>query len=150
MVKLSKKMDYSLLLVAELVRSPEELLPASYMVERYGLSYEMVSALLKNLCRKGILESVRGKNGGYRLARNPGEISLADMIEAVDGPVHLTDCSMDEGHSCRLHSICAVGMRLRDVNRQINRILEDTSLGHVLGMDGIASAPRGLRGEESR
>ncbi|MBW7876094.1 MAG: Rrf2 family transcriptional regulator [Candidatus Cloacimonetes bacterium] len=134
MVRLSKKMDYSLLLVSEMVRQEPEVVSAAMLADKYKLSLEMVAALLKNLCRKGILESVRGKNGGYRLASDPWELSLRSLIVAVDGPFYLTDCTQDSGGDCHYHALCSISGRMKGVSNRINQILEETSLGYILGL----------------
>jgi len=133
MVRLSKKMDYSLLLVSEIARQEPDVVSAALLAEKFKLSSEMVAALLKNLCRKGILDSVRGKNGGYRLATDPWGLTLKQLIQAVDGPFHLTECTQDDGGDCHFHSLCTISARMKVVSNRINQILEETSLAHILG-----------------
>ncbi len=132
MVRLSKKMDYTLLLVGEIAR--QDLVSASFLAEKYDLSGDLVAVLLKNLCRKGFVSSVRGKNGGYRLARDPEQISLNELIRAVDGPIHLMDCSKHGASFCRTHALCRASGVLQDINRKINTILDGVRLNQMIEM----------------
>ena len=87
----------------------------------------MVSKVLKSLAHTGLVTSTRGTNGGYQLARHPHEISAADIIDALEGPVSITTCSASDRH-CDLESNCSVGSAWQRINVAIRRALDEISL----------------------
>ena len=89
MFKFSKKVDYSVLLITELVQRDGQITSASTLADKFGLSSDFIANLMKNLSRKGLIRSTRGKNGGYSLLVAPEHITLKDLIQAVDGPISL-------------------------------------------------------------
>lgn len=132
MFKFSKKVDYSVLLITELVRRGDQVTSAANLADKFGLSPDFVANLMKNLSRKGLIRSTRGKNGGYNLVISPDQITLKDLVQAVDGPVAVIGCT-DEDHSiCKVYHICGSRAKMMDVSRQINQILESTNLGEIV------------------
>ncbi|MGH7144463.1 MAG: RrF2 family transcriptional regulator [Planctomycetota bacterium] len=102
MFRFTRKVDYSLLLLSEL--SLGEGQSARCLAERYHLSPSLVANLLKLLVRAGLVQSIRGKSGGYVLARAQESITLADVISRIDGPYSLVDCLDSSGEkSCDCH-----------------------------------------------
>ncbi|MCB9918239.1 MAG: Rrf2 family transcriptional regulator [Planctomycetes bacterium] len=101
MLRFSKKADYAILLLSHLARQQigravsEEPAPQSAqdLASETGLSPSLTANILKDFARNGILASVRGAGGGYRLERDPQSLSLREILEVVDGPVGLVDCS---------------------------------------------------------
>ena len=100
MFRFTRKVDYSLLLLSELSLTDGQ--SARVLADRYRLSQSLVANLLKLLVRTGFVKSIRGKSGGYILAREQAAITLAEVVEKVDGPYSLVDC-MDE-RSARGHA----------------------------------------------
>lgn len=92
MLQLSRMADYGVRLLSHMLRSDKTLHTAPALAESTGLGEATVSKLLKQLTRQNILCSTRGVNGGYCLARPATDISLTEVIEAVDGPIALTRC----------------------------------------------------------
>ena len=92
-----------------------------------GIGLPTVSKLLKSLARAGLVTSTRGANGGYELARPAVEISAADVIDALEGPVSITECSSADSH-CDLEDVCNVGGTWQRINVAIRRALDDVSL----------------------
>ena len=132
MFKFSKKVDYSVLLITELVQRGDQITSASSLAEKFGLSADFIANLMKNLSRKGLIRSTRGKNGGYSLIIDPESITLKDVIQAVDGPISLVGCIESDHSLCKCYNVCGSRAKMMDVSRQINRILEDTSLGEIV------------------
>ena len=89
-----------------------------------------VVKLLKILTARGALHSIQGRGGGYRLARNPSEILLTDMIEAVDGPIALTECNRQSG-DCQIQSSCLVRGHWAVINEAIRQSLASVSLADL-------------------
>ena len=96
-----------------------------------GVAVPTVSKLLKLLGRNGLVTSTRGANGGYRLAGDPNDISAADIIDALEGPVSITECSASDSQ-CEHEGVCSVGGAWQRVNIAIRRALDDVSLSDLL------------------
>jgi Rrf2 family protein len=121
MLRLSKKSDYALISMKHLAtRTDATSSSAREMSEAYDIPLELLAKVLQRLVRAKLLVSVQGTRGGYRLARHASSISVADVIQAVDGPVTVTACSTDD-HNCDQYSKCSVRDPLWKIK---NRILD--------------------------
>ena len=107
---------------------------ANALSERTRIALPTVSKLLKQLQRANLVSSTRGLHGGYQLARPAAEITAADILDALEGPVALTDCAAGEGH-CGIESHCRVGRVWQRLNLAIRRSLQDVSLAQLAGID---------------
>ena len=126
MLKMSKLTDYGTLVLAQLAK--ESKLSSSHKVARAThLGKPTVSKLLKALTHAGLVVSERGAQGGYALARPAIEISAAEIIDALEGPVAITECSSIKGH-CDLQSNCQVATAWQKINFGIRRALSEVSL----------------------
>jgi FeS assembly SUF system regulator len=131
MIRVSRLADYASVVMACLARHPGEVLPAVQVGEEAHLELPTVSKLLKQLARAGLVESFRGAAGGYRLARPAQNISLAEIVEALDGPIGLTECSI--GHAgCARQSYCAVARDWQGIGAAISEALRGVSLADML------------------
>src|SRR5215468_4516543 len=108
MLRISRLTDYATVLLATLASEPQRVQTAISLAERTRIAAPTVSKLLKQLQRANLVTSTRGLHGGYQLARPASEVSAADILDALEGPVALTDCSAGEGH-CGIESNCRVG-----------------------------------------
>ena len=138
MLRLTKKADYSLIAlkhfaavraVAGSAASPA--LSAKELAESSGIPLPLLSKLLQKLGKTGFLVSEYGTNGGYRLARDPGEISALQVIRAIDGPIVLANCFTSAtacGHSDR----CTIKKPLRRIHEGILRLLDSVSIQDML------------------
>jgi len=88
--------------------------------------------LLKPLARAGLVEGFRGAHGGYRLARLPEAISLADVVEAMEGPIGMTECSIHEGQ-CGIEHNCGIRASWRRVSDVVADSLRAVSLAQMIG-----------------
>ena len=131
MLRMSKLTDYATMVMAELARGDGALLTAADMATRTGLTATTVSKLLKSLTRAGLVNSQRGAQGGYVLARQPDDISAAEVIVALEGPVAITECSTEHGN-CDLESVCRVGSAWQRINLAIYQALQKISLAELL------------------
>jgi Rrf2 family protein len=93
--------------------------------------------VLKQLQRAGFVRSTRGLRGGYELARPATAISAAAILDALEGPVAVTDCAAGEGH-CDIETTCRVGRAWQRVNLAIRRSLYGVSLAQLAGLEGAA------------
>jgi FeS assembly SUF system regulator len=130
MLRMSKLTDYGTMVLAELATNRRGLSTASQVADATHLTLPTVSKLLKSLAHSGLVVSARGVQGGYALARPAGDISAAEILDALEGPVALTDCSSSAG-SCELESFCRVGTAWQRINHSIRRALEGVSLADL-------------------
>lgn len=136
MIRISKKADYAILLLTHLARHAnrsEEEIPTSAqeLANTIPIGKATIANLLKVLARHDILESVRGVHGGYKLARPAAQISVADVVGAVDGPVAIVDCASYEDVKdapCELSSCCASHQPLQLLQEKIDELLENLTL----------------------
>lgn len=108
MLRLSRLTDYAIVILACLARQERHVAAARALAEQTGVPRPTTARVLKLLSGGGLLRSTRGRQGGYGLVRPPAEITLNDVVEAVEGPVGLTECSREDG-SCDLRDGCRVG-----------------------------------------
>ncbi|HEX7368683.1 MAG TPA: SUF system Fe-S cluster assembly regulator [Rhodanobacteraceae bacterium] len=131
MLRVSRLADYASVVMACLARHPDEVLPAAQIGEDTHLGLPTVSKLLKRLAQAGLVDSFRGVAGGYRLARSAKDISLAEIVEALDGPIGLTECSI--GHiGCKRQAYCAVSRDWQGIGATIDNALRGVSLADML------------------
>ena len=130
MLKLSKLADYATVVMTLIAAEPARVHTGVELAERSHLPSPTVAKLLKTLTRGGLLESTRGAHGGYRLVRAPGQISVADVIRALEGPIGVTECSIHEG-SCGLESKCGTRHGWRLINTAIRQALEAVTLDQL-------------------
>ncbi|MED5535577.1 MAG: SUF system Fe-S cluster assembly regulator [Pseudomonadota bacterium] len=127
MLRMSKLTDYATLVLAQLSTFDGELSSAHQLAIDTHLAQPTVSKLLKALVRAGLVVSERGAQGGYALARPPSEISAAQIIDALEGPVAITTCSSERG-LCDFESVCRVGGAWQRINAGIRQALMEVSL----------------------
>ena len=127
MLRISKLTDYGTVVLAYLADGRDTLRSAAEVAAGTNLAPPTVSKLLKQLARAGLVRSERGSQGGYCLARAPTAISAADIIDALEGPVAITECSGADSN-CDLESVCGVGSSWQQINRRIRGALAEISL----------------------
>jgi Rrf2 family protein len=134
MLRLSKKADYALIAMKHLAlrgdRAPEGSSSAREIAELYDVPIELMAKVLQRLVRGGLLASHQGTRGGYQLARIPAAISVADVIQAIDGPVTVTACSTEEGQ-CEQFSKCNVRDPLWRVRERILSALGECTIAEL-------------------
>lgn len=130
MLRISKLTDYATVVLTEMAREPAAMHTASDLADRTRLARPTVSKLLKQFAREGLLISYRGAHGGYVLAQPPEEITAARIIDMVEGPLAMTECSLDN-HQCEIESVCNIGHHWQRINQAIRRALEDVTLADL-------------------
>jgi FeS assembly SUF system regulator len=135
MLRMSKLTDYGTMVLAQLAANDGRLTTAAEVADATHLAQPTVSKLLKSLVRAGLVVSTRGVQGGYALARPPEAISAAEIIDALEGPVAITECSATGG-ACDLRSYCRVGHAWQRINVSIRRALREVSLADLQGSSG--------------
>lgn len=130
MLKLGKLTDYGTVVMTTLAAEPDILRNAQDLAARTRIAAPTVSKLLKMLAKGGLVESVRGAHGGYRLTRAPAAITVADVIGALEGPIAVTQCAVHSG-SCSLESDCGTRTNWRLINTAIRQALEAVTLAQM-------------------
>ena len=131
MLRVSKLTDYGTVVMVFLAQAPREYHKANSIAVGTDLALPTVSKILKRLARAGLLESLRGNNGGYRLALVPTSISVAHIVRALEGPVALTECSSSD-RLCSQESSCSIRPNWQKINRAVLGALESISLAELI------------------
>ncbi len=133
MIKLSRLTDHAVTLLTQMVSGTNEVWAAPDLAEKTGFPLPTVSKVLKLLAKAKIIEATRGASGGYRLHASAAAISIAAIIEAVDGPIALTECADGGTHTCNIEKICSMSGKWNKVNFAVRHVLETISLADMAG-----------------
>ena len=131
MIRMTKTADYGIVLMSHIATQDDRLCAAAELSNETGLPHPTVSKILKMLARDGLLESHRGAKGGYSLARRPEEISVVEIIAALDGPIGITECIDDTPGECGQESVCRVKGNWQRINEAIRQALGSISLAEM-------------------
>ena len=127
MLRLNRITDYAIVVLAQMAREPDRLVTAPVLAQDSGVPLPTVAKVLKDLAREGVLASERGAHGGYRLARAPGDISVLQIVRALEGPVSLTACVDGTEGNCDVESLCPMRGNWDSVNQAIRGAPESVS-----------------------
>lgn len=130
-MKLSTRGKYGLYAMYYLAEHKDEGPQSLQSISSTGVPKQYLEQLLGNLRRAGLIHSVRGVQGGYQIARPPGEITILDVIDAMEGPLELSECMTDEGR-CDRSCQCPVRRVWQKLTDSINRELADVTLDEML------------------
>lgn len=130
MLRVTKLTDYATVVLTVLASAPETVLSASGLAERAGLETPTVAKLLKPLAQAGLVQAFRGAAGGYRLARAPDGISLMEIVEAMEGPLAMTECSVHDGQ-CGIEHTCVARANWRRINDVVADALRRVTLAEM-------------------
>ena len=131
MLRVTKLTDYATVVLTVLAARPGEVLSAADLAELAGLEAPTVSKLLKPLAQAGLVEGLRGVHGGYRLSRDAVDITLVDVVEAIEGPLAMTECSQHDSQ-CSLATKCGVRANWRLINDVVADALRAVTLAQML------------------
>ena len=153
MIRLAKLTDYGLLLMTTMARkTANSVHNARDLAEITRLPLPTATKVLKQLLQSGLLTSHRGINGGYSLAKDPSEISLEEIIAAIEGPIALTECSTDVTGICDLERSCPIKTNQRVISEVVRGALQKVMLTDLMqplqltairGIDGKLVAAAG-------
>ena len=132
MLRVTKLTDYATVVLTVLAARPGEVLSAPELAEQAGLEAPTVAKVLKPLAAAGLVAGFRGANGGYRLARTAADINLVEIVEAMEGPLAMTECSVHDGQ-CGIEASCGVRANWRRINDVVADALRGVSLAQMLG-----------------
>lgn len=133
MLKLTKKADYGLIALRHLATARQSV-SAKDIADAYRIPVPLLSKILQKLVKSGLLVSEQGTNGGYRLARDPHEITALEVIRTIDGPIILTHC-FTEHAECDQSDLCPVREPLRKVHEGILRLLSSITMADMSNED---------------
>jgi FeS assembly SUF system regulator len=132
MLRITRLSDYAVSILGQLANSESSVHTAKDLAARTGLPQPVVSKILKSLSRAKLVVSHRGVQGGYQLAREPSLVSVADVIEAVEGPVALTECGDASDTSCEFVGNCSVQANWLRINQVVRRALSNVSVEDMI------------------
>lgn len=136
MLRMSRKLDYGLLVLSHLVGQGPTGASARDIAERFGISQAFVANVLKALAQSGLVRSFRGVHGGYTLARAPARITMLDVLGALEGPFAWAECSQrpaDSQRDCELVAVCPVCEPIKNLHHRIEELLRSTTLADITG-----------------
>lgn len=131
MISITKHSDYAIVMLAYLAKNPNVLMSAKELSEGSKLPYPTVSKLLKLLVKSGTLMSIQGSQGGYRLKKNPTDISVASVIEAIEGPISMTECATGDHGKCKTQDTCSMQPHWMTINGVIKKSLESLAISSL-------------------
>ena len=137
MIRLTNLADYAVVVMTAAARAADPRLSAGSVAAMTGLPTPTVAKLMGQLARAQLLVSTRGVSGGFRLAREAAKITVADIVEAIDGPVQLTQCLNGTPGDCSLEGSCATKAHWPLINRSVRDALAAVTLAAIVS----AAAP---------
>ncbi len=144
MLKLGKLTDYAIVVMVQLAREGENAArSASHLADKTALPEPTVAKVLKTLLKENLVSSVRGAQGGYKLARDPVALSVCEIVEAMDGPIAIVSCVEGSDDPCPAEQRCPTKGKWDPVNRAIRGALKELSLADMMGAQtGCGTATR--------
>jgi FeS assembly SUF system regulator len=145
MLKLGKLTDYAIVVMVQLAREGENAArSASHLADKTALPEPTVAKVLKTLLKENLVSSVRGAQGGYKLARDPMALSVCDIVEAMDGPIAIVSCVEGSDDACPSEQRCPTKGKWDPVNRAIRGALQELSLADMMSQQqsGCGTAVR--------
>ena len=142
MIRIGRLTDYGMIILAFMARTPDRLFQARSIAEHTSIAGPTVAKLLKKLSKNNLLTSHRGTHGGYRLSLDPKSITIAELIQVLEGPIALTDCGLGQ-NLCPKEDSCS----LKSPWLKINRILSDAL--SALTLADLVKEPENLQNTSS-
>jgi Rrf2 family protein len=136
MLKITKNLDYAFIILSHFAHNPLLSTSARALAEKYSLSKSLVAKILKLLSQHAILDSTMGPNGGYRLKADLDRITVKELVEEIEGPIQLTDCTFAGVNQveCELKDTCQVMKPMQSINDILVAIFEKVTLAQVSGI----------------
>lgn len=129
MLRLSKKSEYALIALQYIALHKGRLVSAKEIADHYGISFEFVAKTLQALMRQKFIVSQQGASGGYELLCPPSEISVRQVIEAVEGKTHIVECCGEHGSKdCSMHGRCTIKTPMNVLQRRIDEVLASMTI----------------------
>ncbi|MBX2989710.1 MAG: Rrf2 family transcriptional regulator [Bacteroidetes bacterium] len=133
MVRLSKKVEYGLIAIRHIAANPADVVTAKEIAEKYQIPYELLAKVLQRLSREGLISSQQGVRGGYSLTRNPNEISVSMIINAIEGNnLAIAQCMTEGPESCDVFNVCTIKSPLSKVQANIEHAFDTMTLAQIV------------------
>lgn len=135
MLRLSKKTEYALMAVKYIAcNNGKNCITAKEISNNYSIPYELVSKALQQLARYDVVQSIKGARGGYRLSRIPGDVTLMDIILAVEPEYKITNCMKNNSSSddCEHFDCCMIRDPLIKVQSKIDNIFQNMTINEII------------------
>lgn len=145
-IRLTNLADYAVVVMAAAAREPGAKFSAARVAELTGIPAPTVAKLMGTLARGGLLSASRGVAGGFMLSRPPAEISVAEIVEAVDGPIALTSCAGNHVQDCAMEGHCAIRGHWPPINQAVRGALAAVTLAQLI-LPAAAASPATSWGE---
>lgn len=154
MLRLNRLTDYAVVVLAQMTQHPEQTVTAPQLSQDSVVPLPTVSKLLNLLAREGLIKSQRGASGGYALGRPAESISVADIVQAVEGPIALAACVEGTTDHCEVEQLCPMRGNWNKVNSAIRGALEKLTLAdmavtppHFAAIASAKAEPRPVKSE---
>lgn len=135
MLRLTKKTEYGIIAMKYLITrnatSPESVVSRSEIAERFHIPKELLGKVLQKLGRKGLIRSYQGVSGGYVLSKDPDDISLYEVVEAIEGPIAMVECYTDNGEECTQLDYCNIQSPILSIRRNLTEYFESITLADL-------------------
>ena len=129
MLKLSKKTEYAIIAIIEMSDGEKgKLTTAKELSQKYNIPPEIMGKVLQKLAKEGIITSQQGVKGGYLLELGLDQININALITAVEGPIHLTDCTAEKGVDCCLENYCNIKTPMEVIQVELMKFFRDITL----------------------
>ncbi len=139
-MNVGKRVDYAVRALCYIAAQPENrYVPRREIEKRQRIPSHFLSKILRRLVESGLLASVPGAHGGFRLSRTPDRISLREVYESIEGPLNLIDCVKDEEEACCFASVCTQIHVWRGAQQLLQRYLEDITIQTIADREGLVA-----------
>jgi Rrf2 family protein len=131
MMRISMKTDYGLIALKHISsHSDGELVNARAIAERFHLPPNLLAKILQSLSQSGIIEAQKGSGGGYRMSRTPESVTLTEIFESIEGPVHMVVCTSEAG-CCSIEDRCTVKTGLTNLEQRFTEFFDTVTLADM-------------------
>ncbi|MFI5303223.1 MAG: RrF2 family transcriptional regulator [Nitrospiria bacterium] len=147
MLKLSKKIDYALIAMHYIAfMESDQVVNTKAIAEKYHIPLELLAKILQKLAKKGLVISHNGPKGGYLLAKDPAEISIGEVIQAIEGPIGIAECYHDSDNFCSQKAHCNIRTPMGVIQMKIIDLLKGISIEQMhqesLNVEGASVRPQ--------
>lgn len=135
MLQISKKVEYALIAIRHIAMQPlGSVVTAKEIADRYHIPYDVMAKVLQRLAKVGLVVSYHGVHGGYNLSRNPSEIFVSEVFQAVEGKpnVAVIQCEAESPENCTIHSTCTIKDPLVKIQVGINQIFQHMTVSEMV------------------
>ena len=132
MLRLNRMTEYAIFVLGALAHRHGDFLATAHLAELTGLAQPTVAKVSKTLLAADLVETQRGVRGGYRLTKSPADVSLVNIVEAMEGPIAVTDCVDGAQDPCAVSNCCFMSSPCNHVNLAIRNALNDVSLEDLI------------------